>query len=156
MWWRLVGSAVEHAAGLIGHELEFQKLFLAREEDDEESMSLADVLEILLRKWPEKFTAGDLAVEVNITPPVEDMQTLREFLLPGCLPHHVFSAISIGKTLKQHLDAPVLHNGRTLVLRAVKSRDVKQYAVVETAKPAVAPAICGSNGSCGSSTALSI
>jgi hypothetical protein len=135
MWWRLVGSAVEHAAGLIGHKLDFQKLFLAREEDDEEAMSLADVLEILLRKWPSRFTAGELTASVNITPPAEDEQTLREFLLPGCLPHHVFSAISVGKLLKQHLDAPVLHNGRTLVLRAEKNRtDVNHYAVVDLTK----------------------
>ena len=36
MWWRLVGSAVEHAAGRSGEELSFKTLFLAREEDDEE------------------------------------------------------------------------------------------------------------------------
>ena len=29
--------------------------------------------------------------------PNEDEQTLREYLLPGALPNHVFSAKSIGK-----------------------------------------------------------
>ena len=46
MWWRLVGSAVENAAKLAGQELDFQKLFITQEEDDEESASLADVLEV--------------------------------------------------------------------------------------------------------------
>ena len=49
MWWRLVGSAVEHAAKLTGQELDFQQLFLAQEEDDEESASLADMLEVLVK-----------------------------------------------------------------------------------------------------------
>ena len=38
----LVGSAVENAAKQVGHELDFQQLFSAQEEDDEESASLAD------------------------------------------------------------------------------------------------------------------
>ena len=38
MWWRLVGSAVEHAAKLASDsELDFQELFLSQEEDDEET-----------------------------------------------------------------------------------------------------------------------
>ena len=66
MWWRLVGSAVEHAARLAGHELDFQKLFVAQEEDDEESASLADVLEVLVKKWPDKtFTANAVAGMIN-------------------------------------------------------------------------------------------
>jgi len=36
MWWRLVGSAVEHAAGLTGEVLDFQRLFTAQEEEDED------------------------------------------------------------------------------------------------------------------------
>jgi hypothetical protein len=28
MWWRLIGSAVEHGAKLVGDELDFQTLFL--------------------------------------------------------------------------------------------------------------------------------
>ena len=49
MWWRLVGSAVEHAAKLADpdREVDFQKLFLAREDDDEDTTSLAEALEIM-------------------------------------------------------------------------------------------------------------
>jgi hypothetical protein len=50
MWWRLVGSAVEHAAKLYNSkdEVDFQKIFIEQEEtQDEDSMSLADILESL-------------------------------------------------------------------------------------------------------------
>ena len=39
---------------------------------------------------------------INNPYPNDDEQTLREYLLPGALPNHVFSAKSIGKRLKQH------------------------------------------------------
>jgi hypothetical protein len=117
MWWRLVGSAVEHAANLAGQELDFKKLFITQEEDDEESATLADVLDILLKKWPDQFTASDVADMVNTPEPNEDEQTLRDFLLPRALPNHRFSSKSIGPRLKQHLDEPVRSGERTLVLR---------------------------------------
>ena len=43
MWWRLIGSAVEHAAA---EPIDFQDLFLVQEEDDEELLSLADALDV--------------------------------------------------------------------------------------------------------------
>ena len=116
MWWRLVGSAVEHAAKLAGQELDFQKLFIAQEEDDEEAASLADVLEILLRKWPDEFAAKDVAGMINDLDPDEDGQTLRDFLLPGARPH-VLSEVR-RQALKKHLDEPVRSGERTLVLRS--------------------------------------
>ena len=125
MWWRLVGSAVENAAKLAGQELDFQKLFITQEEDDEELASLADVLDVLVKKWPDQFTASDVAGMINNPSPNEDEQTLREYLLPGALPNHVFSAKSIGKLLKQHLDEPVRSGERTLVLRSWEDKHSK-------------------------------
>ena len=52
MWWRLVGSAVEHGANLIGQQLDFQELFTSQEEDDEDTASLADALAVMQRRWP--------------------------------------------------------------------------------------------------------
>ena len=83
MWWRLVGSAVENAAKLAGQELDFQKLFVTQEEDDEESASLADVLDVLVKTWPDQFIASDVAGMINNQYPNEDEQTLRDYLLPG-------------------------------------------------------------------------
>jgi hypothetical protein len=125
MWWRLVGSAVENATKLAGQELDFRKLFIAQEEDDEDSATLADVLEVLVKKWPDQFTASDLAGMVNTPEPNEDEQTLREYLLPGVPSHHQFSSKSIGKRLKQHRDEPVCSGERTLVLRSWEDKHIK-------------------------------
>jgi hypothetical protein len=120
MWWRLVGSALEHAVGLIGHELDFGKLFIEQEGDDEESASLADVLEIMLKKWPGGFEAQEAAEVINdLKQRDEDAQTLRDFLLPGVLADRVFSAKTVTRALKKHRDGPVRSDkGRTLVLRS--------------------------------------
>ena len=61
MWWRLVGSAVENAAELDRAGARLPELFLAQEEDDEESASLADMLDVLVKRWPEEFLANDVA-----------------------------------------------------------------------------------------------
>src|SRR5208282_3089064 len=70
MWWRLVGSAVEHAAKLHNtnpeDKIDFRNLFIKQEEEeDEESLSLTDALEIIWRKWPRGFHANDVAVFVQ-------------------------------------------------------------------------------------------
>jgi hypothetical protein len=127
MWWRLVGSAIEHAAGLTGHEVDFQKLFLVQEEDDEESTSLADVLEILLRTWPNGFGAKDVTDAINQLVPGDDWQALREFLLPGTLSTFTFSSKTIGRRLKKHLDEPVFSSKRTLALRSVLDAHTKVH-----------------------------
>jgi hypothetical protein len=79
VWWRLVGSAIEHAAGQhTSHvaalafdphptcrpsEIDFKNLFLTQEEDDEESAELADALAALFVCWPgtKRFRAADVA-----------------------------------------------------------------------------------------------
>ncbi len=132
MWWRLVGSALENAAKLAEQELDFQKLFVTQEEDDEESASLADVLEVLVKKWPGQFTAADVAGMINKQCPNEDEQALRDYLLPGVLPNYVFSAKSLTRLLKRHLDEPVKSGERTLVLRRQRDAhtEVLNYRVV--------------------------
>jgi hypothetical protein len=91
MWYRLVGSAVEHAARLVKAEaadpvnretadqktrekmdrlaaqqdVDFQKLFLVQEtESDEDSVSLGSALEVMKRRWI-KFRANDIADLIN-------------------------------------------------------------------------------------------
>ena len=54
---------------------------------------------------------------INDWIPNEDGQTLRDFLLPGALAGHVFTAKTIARLLKKHLDEPVRSGERTLVLR---------------------------------------
>ena len=87
-----------------------------------------------MKKWPEQFTASDVAGMINNQYPSEDEQTLRDYLLPGAPPHHVFSTKSIGRLLKRHLDEPVRSGERTLVLRSWEDKHSKMrvYGVKTT------------------------
>ena len=129
MWWRLIGSAVEHAARCAGHELDFQDLFLAQEEDDEEAASLADVLEVFVKTWPQQFEAKDVAAMINAVSPSEDEQTVRDYLLPGAPAQHMFTTKTVGRLLKKHLDEPVRGGERTLVLRSMENRHTKMHVL---------------------------
>ena len=100
MWYRLVGSAVEHAAMLANpdREVDFQKLFLAREDDDEDSTSLADALAIMVQQWPTTFDASQVARLVN-DQTEQHGAALREFLYPGAPTFYVATPKSVGKRL---------------------------------------------------------
>jgi hypothetical protein len=135
-WYRLVGSAIEHAAKLtkpqrdaqrerngkpLDSEVDFQKLFLASDDDDEDSTSLAEALAIMAYKWPVSFDAGDVAKFVNDPGKnLRDQQysaTLREYFYPGMPPNHVAPPKSIGQLLKNRIDEPVRRGDHTLILR---------------------------------------
>ena len=129
MWWRLVGSAVENAAKLTGHELNFQKLFISQEEDDEESASLADMLEVLVTRWPDKqFMASAVAGMINDRNKSEAGQIVRDFLLPGAMAEYAFTSKAVGRLLKKHIDEPVRSGKRTLVLRRGLDPHAKTYS----------------------------
>ncbi len=143
-WWRLVGSAVEHAAAehardtaervaaMVGDvsacppvPINFRDLFLTQEEDDEDSASLADALAALAAKWPKeaKFQAGDLSKLVNdrseyqIDVDKERASTLRDFLFPKVPVSQDVSTKSVGRTIKRHIGEPVKAGDRTLILK---------------------------------------
>jgi hypothetical protein len=128
MWYRLVGSAVEHAAMLANpdREVDFQKLFLAREDEDEDSVSLAEALALMLNQLSIKFDANEIAQLVNsqIDP---RGTTLREFLYPDEPAGMVATPKSVGKRLKNHIDEPVKAGDRTLILRKQKDTHNKQW-----------------------------
>jgi hypothetical protein len=151
-WWRLIGSAVEHADRQAPppkdqkgdrEPLDFQKLFLAQEEDEEESGSLADALAILERQWPKghTFKASDVVALLKKTQPGDgdngceptpDARELREVLFPNA--QHDPSTKSVGRRLKRHIDEPVRHGKRTLTLRGERdvsggSKDAKNYYI---------------------------
>jgi len=65
MWWRLVGSAVEHAAVKAGGApVDFQALFLAQDEEDEDDNALVEAL-VTLRTWTaERLKAVEEADEI--------------------------------------------------------------------------------------------
>jgi hypothetical protein len=111
-------------------------LFITQEEDEEESASLGDVLEILMKKWPEKgsgpkdlrlkgFTPLSLVNFINKPQEYEtaNANTVREFLLAGKEDRFI-SQKSIGRLLKPYIDAAVSSG---LVLR--KDEDTHTRAV---------------------------
>ena len=129
MWWRLVGSAIENAAKLAGQKLDFQKLFITQEEDDEESASLADMLEVLVKAFGDKaFLASAVASVINDRYQREDGQIVRDVLLPGAMAEHVFTSKSVTRLLKKHIDEPVRGGGRTLALRRELDPHTKTYS----------------------------
>jgi hypothetical protein len=155
MWWRLVGSAVEYAAQLATDRMEpgayeadgppppckvdFQKLFLAREDDDEDSTSLAEVLEIMLQKWMGTFDAADVAKAINTQTTTADQYgaprspdpgagSLREFLFPSTPPSHMATPKAVAKRLKNHMDEPVKSRERTLILRRREDLHAKKLS----------------------------
>jgi hypothetical protein len=143
-WWRIVGSAVEHAAMVHAADvservaamvvdapdkppvhIRFRDLFLSQEEDDEESSSLTDALTSLAGKWPNsgKFQASEVATLLNYhgeqqsNEDRERVATLREFLFPKMPPNQDLSAKSVGRAIKRHVGEPVKAGDRTLILK---------------------------------------
>jgi hypothetical protein len=126
MWWRLIGSSVEHAAKLHAAnkpekdypEIDFQKLFLAQEEkDDEDSISLADALGAMAEKWPNGFHAADVAELINSFSYDQVTLTVRGFLYPAAPTWFVATPRSVGNQLAKYVDDPVKSGDRTLILR---------------------------------------
>ncbi len=133
VWWRLIGSAVEHAARLAGRDLDFQSLFLSQEEDDEDSASLADALAVMERRWTE-FKANDVADLINkrdadasldletLREMNRDSATLRDFLFGHAPAGFMATPKSVERRLKAHVDEPVRSGERTLILRTRPDR----------------------------------
>jgi hypothetical protein len=133
VWWRLIGSAVEHGARLAGRDLDFQSLFLSQEEDDEDSGSLADALAVMERRWTE-FKANDVADLINkrdadasldletLREMNRDSATLRDFLFGHTPAGFVATPKSVGRRLAAHVDEPVRSGERTLILRTRQDR----------------------------------
>jgi hypothetical protein len=151
MWWRLVGSAVEHAAGLLEpahEEIDFQNLFVGQEEaDDEDALSLADTLEILAKRWPNAFHAKEVTDYMNGEGSfvLSDAVALREFLFPGAETGFTASVRSTGKRLTSHIDEPVKSSDgeRTLILRKTietsgTMKNMMRYPPPPAAKPPAA------------------
>jgi hypothetical protein len=128
LWYRLVGSAVEHAAMLANpeHVVDFQRLFLAGEDDDEDSTSLADTLAIMAKHWSMMFDASEVARLVNDQTD-QHGTAMREFLYPGAPTFYVATPKSIAKRLKSHLDEPVKCGDRTLILSKQRDGHAKQW-----------------------------
>jgi hypothetical protein len=132
MWWRLIGSGIEHAAALMGEQIDFKTLFLRQEEDDQESASLADALEALAMEMPGEFDASEVVECINRSGRARG-RALREFLYPEAPPNHIATSVSVGTLLKSHVDEPVKGRKGTLILRSRWNRAKKRLYRVEIA-----------------------
>ena len=149
-WWHLVGSAVEHAAGqhvqiteeavrcLVADPqttcpptpIRFAELFLAGEADEEQSAGLATVLDVLRRRWPNGFKSADVASYVGeaeagaIAFRAALEQASGKVLM-------MISSLSIAWRLKGLIDAPVIVEDITLVLRRAAGHEGAEFTVRE-------------------------
>jgi hypothetical protein len=124
-WWRLVGSAVENAAKEAGHgEVDFTALFHRQDDEDEDDVTLADVLARMKAKWSETFKASDVAEQINLVLQVDNplRDALREFLYPALAPAQRVTPRSVGMKLKQHVGEAVRRGDVVLILKAVADR----------------------------------
>jgi hypothetical protein len=121
-WYRVVGSSIEHAAGLAGHKIDFGDLFLSQEDEEPDATSLADALMSLSMKWPPGETASDTtgfeASDVtqlinnrhydNTPAPEKDAGAcILEFLYGEGQERITPSAKSVGKRLMKFVGEPV-------------------------------------------------
>ncbi len=143
-WWHLVGSAIEHAAGAHAGRVDaltfdalekcrptkisFRKLFLDGEADEEQSASLATVLETLREKWPTSFKAADAAYYAGgADDKAIAFKGALEVATGKALPS--VSSVSVAWRLKSLADAPVNVEGRVLVLRYMPDHNTGAFAV---------------------------
>jgi hypothetical protein len=119
-------------------EIDFKKLFLVQEEDDEESSTLADVL-AGMAAWTKSRgdapKANDIAGLINnpgsasLTDDVQQLGVvLREFLFPNAVAGQVMSAKAVSKQLGKHVGAPVNRGDKTLILRKAEDAHTKVFA----------------------------
>ena len=126
-WWRLVGSAVEHAArqavAVAGSApkdvadgkgadakpvpVTFEKLFSQQREDDEESVGLGEFLDAVAKKWPGIFGGSEIAQFINRSDLEGDdvavATMFKEFLFEGDKLADNVSAIRVGRRLERHV-----------------------------------------------------
>jgi hypothetical protein len=156
MWWRLIGSAVEHAAkqavertpkhvpeGMEPEErvawlqrqpvkLAFRSIFLEQEEEEEESVDLAEALKILHAKFTGDFAATSVAAFINDPEGRDPAATLRTFLYGERMAAETkVTGKSVGKRLKPHVNSTVKVGNTLLTLKAQEGHDRVAFWIKE-------------------------
>jgi hypothetical protein len=153
-WWDMIGSAVEFAAKqhqkLVEDEkhwfvyeptdkpepsaVDFKSMFLDSEDDEEQSSSLASVLDVLRSKWPKAalFQASDVVrhclstdFHYNFTSEATSFKADLELACGKSIA--IVSAPVITWRLKAIIDQPAVVEGKTLVLRYKKPNRDGRY-----------------------------
>ena len=130
-WYRLVGSAIEHASRLAAQavvpaanvtpttavEINFEQLFLLQRADDEDDTTLSELLLEMVWQWSGDFNSKDVKEVMNSEAGSDLKSLLREFLYEGQTPPDVVSSKGVGKRLARHVGNVVSLNGRSVVLK---------------------------------------
>jgi hypothetical protein len=134
LWYRLIGSAVEHAARCAAwndpdtdyvpdQTIDFANLFLDQEADDDEATSLGQTLEALEYAMGNRaaemgrssigliFAAAEIAEVINAPSLTANAIIIRDFLFENATPSEkkIITAAAIGRHLKPYLRTPVRH-----------------------------------------------
>jgi hypothetical protein len=153
-WWDMIGSAVEFAAerhlAIVADEekwhvndqadtapaaVKFKTMFLDVEEDEEQTCSLASVLDVLRSKWPSGavFQAGDVVKSIfrssenagyaasiveQALEAAASFKAALELASGKAVP--IVSAPAINWRLQAIKDSPAIVDGKTVVLRYTK------------------------------------
>jgi hypothetical protein len=129
MWYRLVGSAFEHAAKCYGQaypqdasavELDFEATFKKQKATEQEGVGLSEMLEAIEPTLDayykfncavktkglaaNEFTSRELAACLNQYRMSADATVVRGFLFQKVEPHIKVSPIAVGRALAPHLD----------------------------------------------------
>lgn len=144
-WWDLVGSAVEHAAGLLAQEhgvnrcqtdrsdpssavaVRFRDLFNNSEAEEEQTSALANILAILRDRWPYRFQAVDVARLLAETENGINLKSLIEQATGKPMP--VTSAVATTWRLKTLADSPVQSGDHVLTLRRLPHHEGNWFEV---------------------------
>ncbi len=147
-WWSLVGSAVEHAAGLLAREgeaesgridrsdetrpvaIRFRDLFNNFEAEEEQTSALAGILEMLREHWPYRFRAADIARFIEEKAAGLELKSLIEQATSRAMTPA--SAPAITWRLKALADAPVRCGDHVLTLRRLPDREGCWFEVAAT------------------------
>jgi hypothetical protein len=104
--------------------VDFGKLFLDQEADDEDATSVADALHSLKKIMGDgPFKAADVAGAVNDFSRNEDADVVLDFLFPDRPRGVQVPAKAIGKRLKAHVGEPVRYGGGTMTLKTCHMHD---------------------------------
>jgi hypothetical protein len=106
----------------------FRDVFAASETDDEQTSSLATVLDVCRREWPAGFTAADLANYLaRLDPAADALKSALEMAASKSI--KIISAPVLAWRLKAVVDAPCDVAGSVLALRYTPDHRGGTFAV---------------------------
>lgn len=139
MWWHLIGAAIEYAAKqhaivISPHStcpptgISFRTLFLDGEADEEQTATLATVLDVLRTRWPNGCKASEI-VDFVARAEVDAIEFKTALEQASGKVIKIITAITITSRLKALVDAPVQSGEVAYVLRYLPNTHAGEFVV---------------------------